>query len=140
MGQYVYLNSLSPYRYSAVFRFEGGLLRNLCVIDRKQPETKECPEMPVTESYCVYVRDTGGEFGVEHAHMDCRVIGHPKAGLFQSYYGVPLLTDDGQLVGTVCHFDEDPIALEPEVSVVLNEVAPFVTEVVEAQEGRVGRE
>jgi GAF domain-containing protein len=45
--------------------------------------------------------------------MDCRVLGHPKAGRFQSYYGVPLLADNGELVGTVCHFDEEPITLEP---------------------------
>jgi GAF domain-containing protein len=62
--------------------------------------------------------------------MDCRVIGHPKAGRFQSYYGVPLLADDGQLVGTVCHFDEAPVTLEPAISVVLNEIAPFVTDLV----------
>jgi hypothetical protein len=125
-----YLNGVSPYRYSAVFRFDGGMLRNVCLVDRQQPQVRDCPEMPVTESYCVYVRDTGGEFGVEHAHMDCRVIGHPKAGRFQSYYGVPLLADDGQLVGTVCHFDEAPVTLEPAISVVLNEIAPFVTDLV----------
>jgi hypothetical protein len=113
-----------------VFRFEGATLKNICLVDRQQPDVKECPEMPVSESYCVYVRDSANEFGVEHAHLDCRVIGHPKTGHFESYYGIPLLEDDGQLVGTICHFDEAPIALEPQVSVVLNDVAPFVTEIV----------
>jgi hypothetical protein len=101
-----YLNKLSPYRYSAVFRFEGAMLRNVCLVDREQPDVRECPEMPVTESYCVYVQDAGAEFAVEHARMDCRVLGHPKAGCFQSYYGVPLIADDSRLIGTICHFDE----------------------------------
>ena len=59
-----YLNTLSPYRYSAVFRFEGPTLRNICLVDREQPDVKDCPEMPVSESYCVYVRDSGIQFGV----------------------------------------------------------------------------
>ena len=62
-----YLNRLSPYRYSAVFRFEGAMLRNVCLVDREESAVRNCPEMPVTESYCVYVRESGEEFGVEHA-------------------------------------------------------------------------
>ena len=121
-----YLNELSPYRYSAVFRFEGATLRNVCLVDREQPDVRGCPEMPVTESYCVYVRDESAEFAVEHARMDCRVLGHPKAGRFQSYYGVPLIAVDNQLIGTICHFDESPVVLLPEISAILNDIAPVV--------------
>lgn len=76
------------------------MLRNVCLVDREQTEVRNRPEMPMTESYCVYVRESGAEFGVEHAHIDCRVIGHPKTGRYQSYYGVPLIGDDARLAGT----------------------------------------
>ena len=125
-----YVNKLSPYRYSAVFRFEGAMLRNVCLVDREQLDVRGCPEMPVTESYCVYVRDAAAEFAVENAHMDCRVLGHPKAGRIQSYYGVPLIADDNRLLGTICHFDEGPVVLLPEVSAMLNDIAPAVTDLL----------
>ena len=121
-----YLNSKSLYRYSAVFRFEGSMLRNVCLVDRENPEVTSGAELPIADSYCVYVRESSSEFGVEHARMDCRVKGHPKAEVFQSYYGVPLLADDGALLGTICHFDERALVLDYSVGGLLNEVAPYV--------------
>ena len=128
-----YLNAKAPYRYSAVFRFEGSMLRNVCLVDRESPEVTCCAELPIADSYCVYVRESSSDFAVEHARMDCRVTGHPKAEMFQSYYGVPLLADDGALLGTICHFDERPLVLDSQVGGLLNEVAPFVAAALRKQ-------
>ena len=126
-----FLNGLSPYRYSAVFRFEGSVLRNVCFVSREEPELTSCPELPVADSYCVYVQESGSEFGVEHACLDRRVVGHPKAAVFQSYYGVPLIAADGRLVGTACHFDELPVVLQPGVSALLNDVSDHIAQMVD---------
>jgi hypothetical protein len=123
------LNVESPYRYSAVFAFEGDLLRCVCFIDKHQADAV-CEDQPVTQSYCVYVRQSRKTFSVENAACDGRVAGHPKSKLLYCYYGVPLISVNGDLLGTLCHFDERPIPVTPQVADALDNVAPIITQVV----------
>lgn len=122
------LNSGVPYRYSAVFAFDGDMLRNLCLVDKTDPSVTRCPDQPVIESYCLYVRRSEASFGVTEARVDSRVIGHPKREAFQSYYGVPLYGPGGKMIGTVCHFDTAPRDLTAEIAESLDGVAPLIAE------------
>lgn len=128
-----YLNSRTPHRFTAVFRFEGGTLRNLHLIDRVDPQVERCPDLPVLESYCLYVRDTGCTFLTEDALQDRRVAGHPKQRLVQSYCGVPLY-DGEELFGTICHFDYRSIPFSKEDVWVLEEIAPMLIRAIRDSE------
>ena len=121
------LNQKVPYRYSAVYRFERGMLRNICLVDKHDPSITSCPDVAVEDSYCVYVKRTAKPFGVSHALQDKRVEDHPKRRQFQCYYGVPLVSEDQELIGTVSHFDPDPHPLEEQTVSVLDRVAPLIT-------------
>ena len=79
-----------PYRFTAIFLFDGDMLRNVCLVDKQNPEVTHGPDQPVTDSYCIYVQRTGETFGVDRSLTDERVAGHPKRERYQSYYGVPL--------------------------------------------------
>jgi len=122
------LNTEVPYRYSAIFAFDGYMLRNICLIDKEDPAITSCSDQPITESYCIYVQRSNQKFEVEEALLDPRVKDHPKRSLFQCYYGVPLYGPNGKILGTVCHFDSAPIAATAEVATDLDELAPVIAE------------
>jgi GAF domain-containing protein len=110
----IYLNSLCGHRFSALYLFDGDALRNLYFYDREQPEVETTDEIPVTASYCVFVRQTGQLFHTSDALRDERVREHPKREKIQSYCGVPLLDRAGSMFGSICHFDVAPRIISDE--------------------------
>ena len=104
----VFLNHLTEHRFSALYQFQNAQLRNLYFYDREYPEIETADEIPVTASYCVFLRETGQLFHTSDALRDDRVRSHPKREQIQSYCGVPVLDASGKLFGSICHFDLQP--------------------------------
>jgi GAF domain-containing protein len=126
-----WLNEQVPYRYTAIFGFHGDMLRNVCMVDKRDPVVTHCADQPITESYCIFIHRTGASFGVEDSLEDPRVAGHPKRHTYRSYYGIPLFGgSDGRMLGTMCHFDPAPMGVTPRVIAALDDVAPFIAEAV----------
>jgi GAF domain-containing protein len=121
-----WLNAQIPYRYTAIFAFDGDLLRNVCLVDKEDPAVARCEDQPITNSYCIYIHRSRERFSVEDAASDERVQDHPKLRSYQCYYGVPLFGSDGKLVGTVCHFDVSPRRVTAGVVSALDDLAPFI--------------
>lgn len=128
------LNTYSQHRFTAVFRFESSTLRNLHLVDRDDPKVERCPDQPVLESYCIYVRESAQKFVTDDSSHDVRVAGHPKQKLVQSYCGIPLFTPEGELFGTICHFDYEARPFSTEEVVVLEDVAADLLAAIEAAE------
>ncbi|HET7228378.1 MAG TPA: GAF domain-containing protein [Longimicrobium sp.] len=129
-----YLNGQSAHRFTAVFRFEGGTLRNLHMIDRDDPAVERCADQPVLESYCIYVRRTAQTFITADSANDERVEGHPKQNVVQSYCGIPLMEEDGTLFGTICHFDFEPLPFGDDEVMLLEDVAPLLVQAIRSTE------
>lgn len=108
----IFLNSLTPQRFTSLYRFDREILQNLTFYDRECPELDRCEDIPVLASYCVFVRDSGALFKVTDAPKDERVNLHPKQNVVKAYCGVPLLNPDGTMFGTICHFDFKPGRIE----------------------------
>jgi GAF domain-containing protein len=123
-----WLNSKVSYRFTAIFAFDGDTLRNVCLVDKQNPEITSCPDQPITESYCIYVQQTQDRFAVEQASKDHRVDGHPRQRSYQCYYGIPLVDSKGKMVGTVCHFDTDPTMVREDMVTALDDLAPQITD------------
>lgn len=121
---------MGSHRFTAVYLFDGGTLRNFHLIDREDSSVQRCPDLPVLDSYCLYVRDTARQFMTEHAQRDARVDGHPKQKVVQSYCGYPLHDLHGDLVGTVCHFNYAPIDFDEDEIYLLERVGPLLAEAV----------
>jgi GAF domain-containing protein len=121
-----WLNQRVPYRHTAIFAFDGDNLRNVCLVDKYNPAVTRCGDQPITESYCIYVHRSSRPFSVQNASLDSRVEDHPKRNNYNCYYGIPLLSADGKLLGTVCHFDPDPVAVTDDIVTVLDDVAPLI--------------
>ena len=121
-----FLNQSVAYRFSAVYVFSGGTLRNICIIDKLESEVSKTDDIPIEESYCVFIKRTAKPFSVNDSLNDPRVDGHSKQQTIHSYYGLPLMGATGQLVGTLCHFDYDPMPLVEETVDFLDAVAPLI--------------
>jgi hypothetical protein len=121
-----WLNDRVPYRYTAIFAFDGEMLRNICLIDKNNSNITKCSDQPITESYCMYIQRSRQHFQVEQALLDRRVEGHPKQRSFQCYYGIPLFSSTGEILGTVCHFDSMPVRVTEGVAEALDDLAPLI--------------
>jgi hypothetical protein len=123
-----WLNDRVPYRFTAIFAFDGDMLRNICLIDKENQNIAHCADQPITESYCMYIHRSGESFSVEKALLDKRVAVHPKRESVQCYYGIPLFGSEGKILGTVCHFDNTPVRATDDVATVLDDLAPLIAE------------
>jgi GAF domain-containing protein len=125
-----WLNDRVPYRFTAVFAFEGDMLHNICLVDKENKATDHCDDQPITESYCIYIHRSRERFSVEDAAVDSRVVDHPKRTSYQCYYGIPLVDSNGRLRGTVCHFDQTPVHLTDDVVSILDDLGPLISQAV----------
>lgn len=103
------LNALGPYRFTALYRIAGETLNNLVVYDRAKGGAARWDSIALGESYCDYVSRMRDAFIVEDSALDPRVKGHAKRPVVHAYCGVPLTGASGEVFGTVCHFDFDPV-------------------------------
>jgi GAF domain-containing protein len=131
-----WLNDRVPYRFTAIFAFDGDMLRNICLIDKENQNIANCSDQPITDSYCTYVYRSRASFSVEETLLDGRVAHHPKRESVQCYYGIPLFGSEGKMLGTVCHFDNMPIRVTEDVANVLDDLAPLIAKAAFGAEAR----
>jgi len=100
-----YLNRGVPHRYTAIYRFEGELLRNVVMHDKRgQMRPDYLIAVPFKQSFCQFVlRDQA--FRTDDSACDERLVGSPYRGVVVSYHSVPILNEHGALWGTMSHFD-----------------------------------
>ena len=104
-GGLAFLNGRVPHRFTAVYRLESGVMRNVAIFD-KQHELVPASfvAIPFAHSFCQFVlRD--GVFMTDHSGSDERLAGHVYQGVLNSYVGLPLSRSGSDLFGTFCHFD-----------------------------------
>ena len=112
------LLSLTDYRFIAIFSFQGDRANAAVFDDREQPNVTTTVEVPAKATYCSFVRDARGVFSTADAMHDTRIADHPKREVVQSYCGVPVITAEGDILGTLCHYDlvpRDPTQLDLEL-------------------------
>lgn len=101
-------NAASKHRFTGVYRFDDGLLTNLCTWDRKEGAMSAGNAVPVHESFCVHILQSGRAMTVIDSAKDERLAGHPRRADFRSYCGAPLLNREGDVAGTFCYYDTEP--------------------------------
>lgn len=106
------LNERVAQRWTAVYRLAPDRhLVNVALVDKLG---EVCPSyllsIPNDVSFCQYSFDQG-QFRTDNSALDDRLTGHPYKGVINSYHAVPIVSTDGQVRGTVCHFDTDALPL-----------------------------
>lgn len=101
------LNCRTPFRFTGVYRFDGAILRNVALFDRWAPDRSRGSDAPLGETYCAITGKLNDALLVSDGRRDPR---HPwmRGNSVVSYCGVPIRTESGVAVGTLCHFDDKP--------------------------------
>ena len=100
-----FLNARVPHRFTGVYRLQEGFTHNVYLYDKAHEVIPDfLKAVPLGDSFCQFVlRD--GYFYSSNTQEDPRLNGHKYQGVIGTYYGVPLLDNQGCLYGTLCHFD-----------------------------------
>ena len=122
----VHLNSLTEFRFTALYRFNDESLQNVFFFDRERPEVSSCPTIPIMASYCVFVKNGKTTFKSCDSHQDARLNGHSKQMEVRPYCGVPLVGEDGKMFGTVCHFDFRALPISDENVSLMERIAEML--------------
>jgi hypothetical protein len=126
----VYLNSQTLFRFTGIYRLDGMRISNLYLYDRESGFGSDTPSGPVADTYCLWVQETLCVVQMPDSLSDPRAVGHPKREVVRSYCGGPIRAEDGNLLGTICHFDYAPHTGLRDVSPVLCEVGPSLAHVM----------
>lgn len=102
------LLAATDYRFIAIFCFDGDRANATVFYDREAPEVLSVDEVPASATYCCFARDARGAFVTANALQDSRLTGHVAREKVQAYCGVPIMTPEGDILGTLCHYDLVP--------------------------------
>ncbi len=122
--------------------FCGTLFSTVTLVDRDRQWFKavtgplEGRESTRDESFCGHAVAENRPFVVEDARSDSRFADNPfvlGGPMIRFYAGVPLVTSDGLVMGTLCVFDPKPGTLDETRSEALTLLAKQVTEHLESR-------
>ena len=125
-GGLAFLNDGVPHRFTAVYRYAGLILKNVCLHDalgKRRPLFLSA--LPLNKSLAQFIQP-GVPFRTDDSSKDARLLGHAYDGILFSYHGTALVTPAGNLWGTLCHFDFKPLPLSDADFGILESVAPAV--------------
>ena len=122
-----WLNARTRFRFTGIYHVDPPLLRNLVLFDRENPDVNVSGAVArLDDTYCALTYATG-PVSIEDAARDERLKDHPARASIISYDGVPMRLANGQIWGTLCHFDVRPRLLTERERAVLESVAPVFT-------------
>lgn len=126
------LNADVPYRFTGIFVQDGGQLRNVALFDKTTKSPPLWEPFPLTDSFCSLILETGAPLAIGHAEQDERaeVREHRATAIVQSYCGIPVFDADGDVTGTLCHFDFAPIKNQVDLEQLLQApslMAPYLS-------------
>jgi GAF domain-containing protein len=104
-----FVNARTRFRFTGIYRAEPPFLRNVHLYDREKHGVNVSGEVSgLDETYCGLVWEADRPFSTRDSLTDARVASHAARVRVQSYCGVPIRRQGGQVWGTLCHFDVRP--------------------------------
>ena len=101
-----FLNSRTTFRYTGIFRWEGDMVRTICLFDRNGEKVPSSPTVRLDDTFCQFVTEASNFITTESAN-DERLMKFKNRDAMDSYVGLPLLREPGDIYGTLCHFDPE---------------------------------
>ncbi len=98
----------TEYRFIAIFRFNGDRANAAVFYDRENPDVLNVEEVPASATYCTFARAERAAFFTEDAMDDIRLKSHVAREHVRAYCGAPIITPEGEILGTLCHYDLVP--------------------------------
>ncbi|RYG11151.1 MAG: GAF domain-containing protein [Burkholderiales bacterium] len=101
-----FLNDRTPHRFTAVYRFDQDVLRNVAMIDKWETQVEQGADVLMADAYCAHLRATGEPLQVADGPSDPRVPWMSGSSIV-SYCGAVISDDQGERWGALCHFDSE---------------------------------
>lgn len=98
------LNARTPHRFTGIYRYDPPILRNVHLVDAFDPETRRGDDVAMADAYCVMVGEERRSVVFDDALCDPRIAVRGNSPVI-SYCGTLLVTSDGRLFGSLCHYD-----------------------------------
>lgn len=98
----------TDYRFIAVFRFNGDRAKAVVFYDREDPSVLRVAEVAANATFCDITRRQRSTFVTDDAIADARLENHVARDQVRAYCGVPIMTPEGEFLGTLCHYDHVP--------------------------------
>lgn len=125
------LNARTRFRFTALYRVEAPVLRNIALFDRENPTLHAAGQCSaLRDTYCNIVAANALALAVADAASDARLIAHPARDSVLSYIGVPVRDRAGRVAGTLCHWDTRPRLAPAGELLVLERVAELLASTV----------
>lgn len=125
-----YLNSLTPFRFTGVYRCEGLDIVNILLFDREGDPVPEGSRSRGADTYCLWIQETLSVVRMSNSMSDPRARNHARREDVRSYCGGPIFDDAGSLFGTICHFDYVAHPISTAAMPALTAVAPLLAKAV----------
>jgi hypothetical protein len=122
------LNADSGYRYSAYFRAAGSTLSSVWTFDRERPGVDPWPlGLDTASTPCAVLLANEKPLVVEDGEADRRILPAQRLADMRAFAGVPVLNEEDQMTGVLCHFSPQVVSANPEVGERLEWVARELT-------------
>ena len=129
-----YLNSLTPFRFTGIYRFDGMFVQNIHLFDRESGFASDNSSSPAFETYCLWIQETLSVVQMRDSLSDSRALTHPKRESVRSYCGGPICSNSGDLLGTICHFDYESRETPTGLLALLESVSPLLVNAVSTRQ------
>jgi GAF domain-containing protein len=98
----------TEFRYIAIFRTSGDKATAAVFYDREHPDVLRVDEVAASATYCHLAVQSKSPFSTADSLRDPRLAEHAARQRVQSYFGLPVMTPEGDVLGTLCLYDEVP--------------------------------
>lgn len=119
------LNSRTPHRYTAIFRYDPPTLRNVYLVDAFDSKVRRGADVAMADAYCVIVGEQRKSLVFSDASCDPRIAPRPNSPVV-SYCGTLLTTAAGDPFGTLCHYDVARCDENVNEILALEQLAPLI--------------
>lgn len=121
-GALTYLNSRTPHRYTAIYEFNGKVLKNVCLVDKYDSKVTKGEDPLFTNTYCSRLPTSNTLNMLSHIPED-----YPRvASTVEAYGGVLICDPRGVPFGSLCHFDFKRCEVNINDIPLLKKVAPLI--------------
>jgi hypothetical protein len=124
-----FLNSRTPHRFTAVYSYDGHVMRNVMLFDRMDPQARRGIDVAVADAYCGQVAERRQAFEFRDTRLLAQGEHRPQNPVV-CYCGVVIADRSGGVWGTLCHYDFKPCQMRKSDIPVLEAVATLVYDAV----------
>jgi hypothetical protein len=103
-----FLAQLSRFRYLSIIYYVEGRGHPVHHFDRQNPDLIEAEELDQQLTYCSTVIVERRPVVIADSLAEQSLKAHPAREHIRSYYGLPLLAEDGSAHAVLCHYDHVP--------------------------------